>query len=67
MNLVKLHDTKLILSNLLCFCAVTMNYQKKKLRQQSCLQLHPKVKHLGINLTKVVKDLFTKRCETLKK
>ena len=30
MNLVKLYDTKLILSNPLCFCAVKMNYQKNK-------------------------------------
>ena len=46
-----------------------MNYQKGKLRKQSYLQLHQKtkIKCLGINLTKDVKDLYLENYKTLKK
>ena len=42
-----------------------MNYQKWKLRKQSHLKLHQK--YLGINLTKDVKDLYSKNYKILKK
>ena len=32
-NSVKFQDTKLKYSNLLCFCTLKMDYQKKKLRK----------------------------------
>ena len=38
-----------------------------KLRKQSHLQLIQKIKYLGINLTKNVKDLYLENCKTLKK
>ena len=44
-----------------------MNNQKGKLRDQSHLQLHQKIKYLGINLTKDIKDLYSKNYKTLKK
>ena len=44
-----------------------MNYQKGKLRKQSHLQLLQKIKYLGINFTKVVKDLYIEKYKTLKK
>ena len=37
-----------------------MNYQKEKLRNK-------KVKYIGINLTKEVKDLYSENYKTLKK
>ena len=40
MNLVKLQNTKVLYRNLLCFCTLTMNYQKEKLRKQHHLQSH---------------------------
>lgn len=43
-----------------------MNYWKKKLRKQLHLQCHYKrMKYLGTNLTKKVKDLFTENYKTL--
>ena len=45
-----------------------MNYQKGKLRKQFYLQLHENNNNnnLGINLTKVVKDLYSENYKTLK-
>ena len=43
MNLVKLHDTKVIHKNQLSFYTLRKKkYQKEKLRKQSHLQLHQK-------------------------
>ena len=42
-----------------------MDYQKWKLRKQSHLKLHQE--YLGINLTKDVKDLYSKNYKILKK
>ena len=62
MNSVKLQDTKLIYINLLCFYTLTMNYQKEKLRKHFHFTIPSKrIKHLGINLTKDVKDLYSKK------
>ena len=55
--------------------SVVLLYAKKKLtereikkRKQSHFQLLQKrIKYLGINLTKDVKDLFSENCKTLKK
>ena len=44
-----------------------MNNQKGKLRDQSHLQLHQKIKYLGINLSKDVKVLHSENFKTLKK
>ena len=45
-----------------------MRLKKEKLRNQSHLQLPPKpIKHLRINLTKEVKDLYPKNYRTLMK
>ena len=61
MNLVKLQDTKLINRNLLHFYTLTTKDQKEKLRKQFHLQLHKKIKYLGINLPKEAKDLYSKK------
>ena len=50
---VNLQDTRLLYINLILFCALIMNNQKKKGRK-----LHQK-EYLGINLTKKVKDLYS--------
>ena len=42
----------------LYFYTFTTNYSKRKLRKQSHSQQHQKIKYLGINLTKEVKDLY---------
>lgn len=44
-----------------------MNNQQEKLRKKSHLQLHQKVKYVGINLTKEVKDSYSKKYKKLKK
>ena len=65
MNSVKVQDTKLIYRNLLHFYTLTMNYQKGKLGEPSCLQLHQKrIKYQGRNLTKKVKDLYWENYRT---
>ena len=45
---------------------LTMIYQREKLRKQfyNCMK---KIKYLGINLTKEVKDLYYENCKTLLK
>ena len=48
-------------SNLLYFYILKMNYLKEKSRKQSQFAIASKrIKYLGINLTKEVKDLYTK-------
>lgn len=44
-----------------------MSNPRRKLRQQSHLQWHEKIKYLGVNLTKEVKDLYTENYKTLLK
>jgi len=50
MSLAKLQDTRLISRNVLLFYTLLVNYQKKKIRKQ-------RIKYLGVNLTKEVKDI----------
>ena len=66
MNSVKQQGTKLISRNQLHFYMPVINYKEEKLRKQSHLQLHQK-NNLGINLTKEVKDLYSKNYNTMKK
>ena len=42
-----------------------MKYQKGKVKKQSLLKLHQKIKYLGRNLTKEVKDLYAENYKTL--
>ena len=44
-----------------------MNCQKKKLRKQSHLQFHQKIKYLGNDLNEDVKYPHSENCKTLKK
>ena len=45
-----------------------MNYQKEKVRKQSCLKLHQKrIKFLGIKLAKEVQDLYFENYQKLMK
>ena len=67
MNLVKLQDTKLMHRNLLHSYTLTMEDQKEKLRQQYHSPLQQKIKYLGINLPKEVKDLYSENYKTLMK
>ena len=68
MNSTKFQDAKSTYKNQLHFYKLRMNYQKKKLRKQSYLQLHQKIiKYLGINLTKKVKNLYIENYKTLMK
>ena len=59
MNLIKLQDTKLAYGNLLHRYTLIRNYQKEKLRKQSHLQLHQRIKYLEINLIKELKDMYS--------
>ena len=62
---MKLQDTKFICRDLLHLYVLTMNYHKEKLKEQSYLPSHQKKKkHLGINLSKAVKDLYSENCDT---
>ena len=67
MNLVNFQDKKLIYRNRFHFYTLTMNCQKQKLKKQSSLQTHRRIKYLGINLPKKVKDLYLENYKTLKK
>ena len=57
--------------NLLNFYKLTTNYQKKKLSNQSYLPIasisSKRIRHLGINLSKEAKDLYSKNYKTLMK
>ena len=66
-NKAKLQDTKWIYRNLLHFYILIVNYQRDKLRKQSHLQFQQRIKYLGINLIKEVKDLYTENHKTLMK
>ena len=58
MNSARLLDTKVIPRNRLHFFTATMKYQKENVKQ-SHLKLHQKrIKYLGINFSKLVKDLY---------
>ena len=68
MNLEKWQDTKSTFRNQRHFCTPTVKYQKHKLggKIPSTIATR-KIKYLGINLTKEVKDLYSENYTTLKK
>ena len=55
----------LIYRNLLNFFTLTVKYQKEKVKNQSRLKSHQKIKYLGINLTKEVKEIYAENHKTL--
>ena len=63
--MVKFQGTNAIYKNKLSFSRLTTNYQKKNLRKQSPLQntfdCIRRLKYLGMNLTKEMKDLYTEK------
>ena len=60
MNLVMSHVTKLIHRNLLHFYTLTMKDQKEKFEKKIPFTIASKrIKYLGINLPKEVKDLYS--------
>ena len=65
MNSVKLQDTKIIDRNQLCFYTLIMSYQKEKTIPFTTAS--KRIKYLGINLTKEVKDLYSENYKTLMK
>ena len=68
MNLAKQLDTKSILRNQRHSCTPTMKHQKLKSGKKFPFYIATrKRKHLGIKLTKEVKDLFSENYTTLKK
>ena len=67
MNLAKQLDTKSILRNQRHSCIPTLK-QQKQIRKKIPLDIASrKLKYLGINLTKEVKDLYSENYTTLKK
>ena len=60
MNLAKSQDTKLIHRNQLHFYMLTMKDQEEKLENNPFTISSKRIKHLGINLTLEVKDLYRK-------
>ena len=56
-----MQDTKSTYKNQLLFFILTMNYRKEKLKKTIPFTIESKrIKYLGINLSKGMKDLFTK-------
>ena len=60
-----MQSIRLIYRNILLFCTLIINYQKEETRKQSHFQSHKERKHLGINLTVEIKDLFFENYEAL--
>ena len=58
MNSAKFQDTKLINRNLMHIYALTMKDQKDKLNKHTIAS--KRIKYLGINLPKEIKDLYQK-------
>ena len=68
MNLAKQLDTKSILRNQRHSCIPTKKLQKQKSGKKIPFDIATrKIKYLGINLTKEVKDLYSENYTTLKK
>ena len=68
MNLVRLQDIKLAHRNLLHFYTLTMKNQKEKLKKPVPFTTASKwIKHLGINLPKETRDLYSENYKMLMK
>ena len=68
MNLAKQLDTNSILRNQRHSCKPTTKLQKQKSEKKIPFDIATrKIKYLGINLTKEVKDLYSENYTTLKK
>ena len=67
MNLTKQQDTKSILRNQRHFCISTWNIKNSNQEKIWFDIATRKIKYLGINLTKEVKDLYPENYTTLKK
>ena len=67
MNMAIQWDTKSIFRNQRHFFTPTMKYQKQKSGKNPIAIATRKIKHLGIILTKEVKDLYSENYTTLKK
>ena len=67
-NFPKEQDTKSVFGNQWHFYIPTTNYQKEELGVKIPFTIATrKLKYLGINLTKEVKDLYLENCRPLKK
>ena len=68
MNFAKQCNTKSIFRNQRHFCTIILKYQKQKLGGKIPFTVGiTKIKYLGINLTKEVKDQYSENYTTLKK
>ena len=65
--MVKLQDTKLIYRNLFHFYTLTAKYQKEVKEIISFTIVSQRIKYLGINLPKEVKDLYSENYRMLMK
>ena len=65
LNSVKLQDTKLIYRNLLHFYILTAKYQKEVKEIISFTIVSQRIKYLGINLPKEVKEVYLENYKTL--
>ena len=65
MNLSKLQDTKSIHGNHLHFYILTMKKSEREIKESIPLTIATKrIKYLGINLSKEIKDLYTENYKT---
>ena len=65
MNLAKQWDTKSMFRDQRHFCIATMKYQKQKSGKKIPFDIATrKIKYLGINLTKELKDLYSENYNT---
>ena len=61
MNLAKLQDTKSIHRNHMHFYILTIKKSERKIKESIPFTIATKrIKYLGINLSKVTKELYTK-------
>ena len=67
MNSVKSQDTKSIYRNLLYFCTLISNYQREIKKTIPFTITSKRIKYLGINLIKEVKDFYSEKYKTLMK
>ena len=65
--MIKLQDTKFIYRNLLHFYTLTAKYQKEVKEIISFTIVSQRIKYLGINLPREVKDLYSEKYRMLMK